>query len=436
MKDEDKSGLDTETGGTAETGAEVSERAVRPGGEVPEQVRVSKPSGRALETGSDPEKSAGREKGAGFPETGSEAAGKVGDPKLGSKAAGKGGKAPEPRVEVSEPTAKAQERGAGDQPAPEEGGKPRRARRPKKPQPEIVHRAGFAVIFGAPNAGKSTLLNRILGEKVAAVAAKPQTTRHKILGVLTRPMAQLVFYDTPGYHESEKLLNQGIVSRAVEALADADAVLFLTDGLHQGEEHLAAMELVKAKERSKIVCAVSKSDQVREKYMRPITAEISSIFPGVPVLPVSSKNGNNIGRIIGLLSERLPESPRLFPDDTLTDQSMRQIAAEFVREAVIRHTHNEIPYSTAVTVDRYEEPAKAGLRKTYIAATIHVEKDNQKVIVVGSGGRKLQSIGTLARENIERLVGGPVYLDLFVRTTRDWSKRKASLQDFGYRDRS
>ncbi|MDR1035383.1 MAG: GTPase Era [Deltaproteobacteria bacterium] len=345
------------------------------------------------------------------------------DPETGGKAQDSGGKA--------------QEKGNGDAgPALTKSGKPKKPRKPRPPKPEPVHRAGFAVIFGAPNAGKSTLLNRILGEKVAAVAAKPQTTRHKILGVLTRPMAQLVFYDTPGYHESEKLLNQGIVSRAVHALADADVVLFLVDGMRRGEEHEAAMELVKAKERSKLVCAVSKSDMLSEKRMRPLTSEISYAFPGAPVIPVSAKNGNNVGRLIGLLSDRLPPSPALYPDDTLTDQSMRQIAAEFVRESVIRHTREEIPYATAVTVDRYEEPVKTGLRKTYIAATIHVEKDNQKVIVIGAGGRKLQAIGTAARENIERLVGGPVFLELFVRTTRDWSKRKASLQDFGYRDPS
>jgi GTP-binding protein Era len=298
------------------------------------------------------------------------------------------------------------------------------------------HRAGFAVIFGAPNAGKSTLLNRILGEKVAAVAAKPQTTRHRILGVLTRPGAQLAFFDTPGYHESEKLLNKGIISRALAALADADAVLFLADGLHRGAEHEAALKLVEGKERSRLVCAVSKADLAPEKEVRPVEEELAAALPGAPVLPVSAKTGLNVKKIVSLLADRMPPGPALFPEDALTDQPMRLIAAEFVREAVIRLTRDEIPYSTAVTVDRYEEPVEGGGRKTYIAATIHVEKENQKMIVIGAGGRKLQAIGTTARASIERLVGGPVYLELFVRTTRDWTKNKSSLQDFGYRDPS
>ncbi|MDR1040586.1 MAG: GTPase Era [Deltaproteobacteria bacterium] len=298
------------------------------------------------------------------------------------------------------------------------------------------HRAGFAVIFGAPNAGKSTLLNRILGEKVAAVASKPQTTRHRILGVLTRPGAQLVFFDTPGYHVSEKLLNQGIVSRALAALADADAVLFLADGTRRGAEHEAALKLVQAKERGKVVCAVSKADLVDAKEIEGARAELAGAMPGAPVLAVSAKTGLNLNKIVGLLADRLPPGPALYPEDELTDQPMRLIAAEFVRESVIRLTRDEIPYSVAVTVDRFEEPGEGSRRKTFVSATIHVEKENQKTIVIGAGGRKLQAIGTKARESIERLVGGPVYLELFVRTTRDWTKDKSRIQDFGYRDPS
>ncbi|MDR3152737.1 MAG: GTPase Era [Deltaproteobacteria bacterium] len=301
------------------------------------------------------------------------------------------------------------------------------------------HRAGFAVIFGAPNAGKSTLLNRILGEKVAAVANKPQTTRHRILGVLSRPAAQLIFLDTPGYHVSEKLLNRSIVSRALAALADADAVLFLADGLRRGPEHEAALALVREKDRSQLVCAVSKADLAEPRALSAAAAELEKALPGAPAVPVSAKTGKNIPKILDLLEARLPASPPLYPEDALTDQPMRVIAAEFVREAVIRLTRDEIPYSTAVTVDRYEEPKEEGgspARKTFIAATIHVEKENQKRIVIGAGGRRLQAIGTAARAGIERLVGGPVYLELFVRTTRDWTKNKTSLQGFGYRDPS
>ena len=292
-------------------------------------------------------------------------------------------------------------------------------------------------IIGAPNAGKSTLLNHFLGEKVAIVAAKPQTTRHKVLGVLTEPGFQLIFWDTPGYHHSDRLLNQEMVGRTLSALSDSDVLLWLADGRHQGPEHEAAMELVRGSGKESIVAAVSKSDLNTPERTEELVELLKGELKTDMVFGVSAKTGKNMPELKKALVSLLPASPALFPEDALTDQPMRLIAAEFVREAVFRLTMDELPYSTAVTVDEYAEAdprARPPRRKTYIAATIHVEKDNQKMIMIGNKGRMLLNIGTTARESIEKMLGGPVFLKLFVRTKKDWSKRKTSIRDFGYGD--
>jgi GTP-binding protein Era len=304
----------------------------------------------------------------------------------------------------------------------------------------LDHKAGFVAIFGAPNAGKSTLLNRILGEKVAITAAKPQTTRHRILGVISDPGAQLIFWDTPGYHSHRKPLNQEMVSRTLAALADSDVCLWLVDGRRQGQAHQETMGLVRALPEGKgLVIAVNKADAVGAEALAGLKAGLSEAFPGTRVLAVSAKTGKGVGILKKGLARLLPPGPALYPEDALTDQPMRLIAAEFVREAVFEATKEELPYSTAVTVDEYLEPGEGDgsppPQSTYIAATIHVEKDNQKAIMIGKGGSMLQAIGTRARGNIERLVGGPVFLRLFVRVTKDWTKDRKSIRDFGYGDR-
>jgi GTP-binding protein Era len=302
-------------------------------------------------------------------------------------------------------------------------------------------KCGFVAIIGAPNAGKSTLLNRYLDQKVAITAPKPQTTRHRILGVRTEARLQIIFWDTPGYHSSEKALNRGMVSRALAALADADVCLWLVDGRRRGAEHAEVLELVKGLPPEKgLVAAINKTDAISAGALSELAAALSGALPGRRVLPVSAKTGRGLGALKRALARLLPDGPLLYPDDALTDQPMRLLAAEFVREAVFRLTRQELPYSTAVTVDEYTEPAapeggrEAG--KTYIAATIHVEKENQKAIMIGRKGALLQEIGRTARLNIERLVGGPVYLELFVRITKDWSRSLKTVRDFGYGDKA
>lgn len=294
------------------------------------------------------------------------------------------------------------------------------------------YRAGFVAIVGAPNAGKSTLLNKLLGEKVAIVTSKPQTTRHRILGVMSEPEAQLIFWDTPGLHDPEQaLMNREMMNRALAALDDSDVTLWVVDAIKRGRDHQTALEVVTAKKNRPLVVALNKVDAEPDKTrLLPLIEEIQrTAEPGV-IVPVSARTGEGLPALVRELVRMLPLNPPFYPDDTLTDQPERVIAAEMVREAVFMLTSQEIPYSTAVTIDEFkEEPTIIN-----ISATIHVEKESQKGVIIGKGGSMLKKIGQTARLNIERLVGGRVFLKLFVRTTRDWSKKKSTLLEFGYGD--
>ncbi|MDR2947196.1 MAG: GTPase Era [Candidatus Adiutrix sp.] len=293
------------------------------------------------------------------------------------------------------------------------------------------HKAGFVAIVGAPNAGKSTLLNHILGEKVAIVTAKPQTTRHRILGVHTQsePPAQLVFWDTPGLHRPGKvLLNQEMMNRALSALTDSDVALWVVDSLKRGAEHQTALEAL-LQNRRPLVVAVNKTDAASDKgQLLPLIQEIQTQAEPAAIVPVSARTGDGVPALLAEIIRLLPENPPFYPEDTLTDQPERDIAAEMVREAVFKLTSQEVPYSTAVTIDEFK--VEGALVR--IAATIHVEKDSQKRIVIGAKGAMLKKIGQTARINIERMVGSKVFLQLFVRTTTDWTKKHSTLLEFGY----
>jgi GTPase len=294
------------------------------------------------------------------------------------------------------------------------------------------HRAGFVAIVGAPNAGKSTLLNRLLGEKVAIVTAKPQTTRHRILGVLTRPEAQLIFLDTPGWHEpGRQPLNLEMMNRAKAALSDSDLALWVVDGLRRGREHQMALEAVRSLGSGRLLAAVNKIDALPDKTaLLPILAEIEAAVRPAALVPISAQSGDGLSALEEEIIRLLPENRPYYPEDALTDQPERVIAAEMIREAVFRLTSREVPYATAVTVDEFK--AEGGLMR--LSATIHVERDSQKGILIGAGGARLKKIGQAARRELERFLGARVYLQLFVRATRDWSKKPAALLEFGYRD--
>lgn len=294
------------------------------------------------------------------------------------------------------------------------------------------YKAGFVAIIGAPNAGKSTFLNHVLGEKVAAVTAKPQTTRHRILGVMTEEQSQIIFWDTPGLHEPHQgLLNREMMNRALAALEDSDLALWVVDALHRGREHQTALEVAAGAGKRPLIVALNKVDALPDKsLLLPLIQEIEAAAAPKVIVPVSAKKGDGIKTLLAEIEKLLPESPPFYPEDTLTDQPERVIAAEMVREAVFKLTSQEIPYSTAVTIDEFKEETSL----VSISATIHVEKESQKGVIIGKGGAMLKKIGQSARINIERLVGNKVFLKLFVRTTRDWSKKKSTLLEFGYGD--
>lgn len=290
------------------------------------------------------------------------------------------------------------------------------------------HHSGFVGLLGAPNAGKSTLLNRILGEKVAITSHKPQTTRHRILGVWTRDDAQIVFLDTPGVHQAKGLLNRELVAQALGVLDDVDLVLFLTEP--KSRQHDEAL-VVQALEQTQTPCivAINKVDTVKKETLLPIIEDYTNRVHPLAAVPISALKGDNVDALLDEIVKHLPEGPEYYPPDTLTDQPERFIAAEMIREQVFRLTGKEIPYATAVTVESFKEEPKL----TRISAVIHVERDSQKKIVIGRQGSMLKEIGTAARMDIERLIDGKVFLELFVRVDKNWSKDPKALEQFGYK---
>ncbi|MDR1609015.1 MAG: GTPase Era [Deltaproteobacteria bacterium] len=291
---------------------------------------------------------------------------------------------------------------------------------------------GFVAIVGAPNSGKSTLLNRLIGEKVAITAAKPQTTRHRILGVLTEPPGQLIFWDTPGLHISEKLLNQEMMSLTKSSLADSDVVLWVVDGYKRGLDHRLAQEMIQTLKKP-VVVGINKTDKFDAEGkigLEKLAREL--VFNDGASMLISAKTGLGLFRLKSELYSRLPSQKPLYPPDTLTDQPLRSLAAELVREAVFRLTSQEIPYATAVSIEEFKEPDERGFY--FINATIHVEKPNQKKMIIGQGGQTLKNIGQAARLNLEKLVDSRVFLRLFVRVTKDWSKKSKDIKAFGYGD--
>lgn len=291
-------------------------------------------------------------------------------------------------------------------------------------------RSGFVAILGAPNAGKSTLLNRLLGEKIAITSRKPQTTRNRILGVVHRAKAQLVFIDTPGIHKARVPLNVRIVDTALAVLADVDLVLILADAAQPdtASETYLLQRLVAV--NKPFLLALNKIDRVPKNELLAQMAAWSGRRPFEAILAISALKGLEIDALLEAMQQRLPEGPPFFPEDTLTDVPERFIVAELIREKVFRLTGEEIPYAAAVTVDAFKEDSRSG--RIRIHASIHVERASQKGIVIGKGGRKLKEIGQAAREDIERLLAARVYLELFVRVQKNWSRDTRALRKFGY----
>ncbi|MCJ7772872.1 MAG: GTPase Era [Desulfobacterales bacterium] len=292
------------------------------------------------------------------------------------------------------------------------------------------YRSGFAAIAGAPNVGKSTILNRVLGEKIAITSRKPQTTRNRILGVVSRPTFQLMFIDTPGIHKSKKPLNIRIVDMALSALGDVDVILIVIDTA-QPEPEAEEVIINKLKNQGKpVVLALNKIDLIKKNALLAIIEKWSTLYPFKAIVPVSAKHGTQIEELLEAIVGLLPAGPPLFPQDYLTDMPERFIAAELIREKIYRLTGQEIPYSSAVVVDSFSTEKEGKLIK--IQATIHVEQDSQKGIIIGKKGSKLKAIGEQARKDIERMVGVKVFLELFVRVQKNWSRDTKAIERFGY----
>jgi GTPase len=291
------------------------------------------------------------------------------------------------------------------------------------------HRAGFVSIAGRPNAGKSTLLNALVGEKIAITARQAQTTRTSIQGVLTTPEAQIVFIDTPGIHKSDTLFNKRMMDTVRGALQDRDLVLFMADAakpVAEEDEHaVSALD-----QSGKALLVLNKIDRVDDKrLLLPVIERYSAMFPFIEALPISARKGDGLDELKRVIVRHLPEGPPLYPDDYLTDQPMRFMAAETIREAILREAREEVPHATAILVDSWEETE----RLFKIAATVYVERAGQKIILIGSKGQMLKKIGTEAREQLERRLGRKVFLSLFVKVKPNWREDPSFLDAVDWR---
>jgi GTPase len=293
-------------------------------------------------------------------------------------------------------------------------------------------RSGFVSLVGPPNTGKSTLLNALVGQKVAIVADKPQTTRTSVQGVVTTPEAQIVFLDTPGIHKTSSPLDRRMMHTVRAAIQERDLLIFVGDASQGGavlrpaplEEARRALDMVR-NSGVPVLLALNKIDLVKDKArLLPLIEQYKELFGFADYLPISAAKGDGLEELRAAIIERLPEGPAYFPEDHVTDQPERFLAAELVREKVLLATRQEVPHSVAVTVDRWEETPQL----TRIYATIRVEREGQKGIIIGAGGSMLKKIGTLARQEMEKLFGAKIYLDLHVRIERGW-REKASFLD-------
>lgn len=294
----------------------------------------------------------------------------------------------------------------------------------------LEHKSGFVAIVGRPNVGKSTLLNRIVGQKITIMSDKAQTTRNKIQGVYTTPEAQLIFIDTPGIHKPKHRLGDFMVESAYSALREVDAVLFMISAdQKRGRGDDFIIERLK-NVQSPVYLIINKIDKVHPDELLGIIEDYSAQMPFAQVVPISATEGNNVDRLMEVLIAEMPEGPQYFPDDQVTDHPEYFIVSELIREKVLFLTRDEVPHSVAVVVDSMKRNEND---KIQIQATIIVERDSQKGIIIGKGGKMLKEIGTKARKDIENLLGDKVFLELWVKVQKDWRDKRVYLQDFGYR---
>jgi GTP-binding protein Era len=291
--------------------------------------------------------------------------------------------------------------------------------------------SGIVTIIGAPNVGKSTLLNAIMGTKLAIVTPKPQTTRHRILGVKNLPEGQLVFLDTPGIHLPRTKLNRYMMQAVTQALSDPHVVLYMTDVSRAPYPDLAFLQRIVGHLKLPIFWVLNKIDLIEPPQLLPLIAEYAHREAFAEIVPLAARQGDGVARLLTCILRYIPEGPRYFPEDMPTDRDERFLMAELIREQVMLRTHEEVPYAVAVEVESVQERRDGGME---IDAALLVEKDSQKGILVGQHGRMIKELGMHAREAITRLVHCPVHLRLMVRVKKNWREHDAVLRDLGFKD--
>ncbi|MEW5949961.1 MAG: GTPase Era [Thermodesulfobacteriota bacterium] len=292
-------------------------------------------------------------------------------------------------------------------------------------------KSGYVAIIGAPNVGKSTLLNRFLGQKTAIVSPRPQTTRNRISGILTRPEYQIIFLDTPGIHKAKNVLGEFMVKAAVDTLREVDVVLLTVDaGLHPSGNDTALVIEKLHNIPTPVILAINKTDLIKKETLLPLIAHYKDIYDFKAIIPISALTGEGVDVLLANILSDIPAGVPYYPSDMITDQPERFIAAEIIREKIFLLTGQEIPYATAVIIDEFKENAEKQIIS--ISATIYVEKDSQKGIVIGKGGSLLKKIGEAARKEIEVMAGAKVFLRLWVKVRKGWVKSPEIMKQMGY----
>lgn len=290
------------------------------------------------------------------------------------------------------------------------------------------YQSGFVAMIGRPNVGKSTLLNHIVGQKIAIMSDKPQTTRNRIQGVYTTDQAQVIFLDTPGIHKPKSKLGQQMVKTAINTLQEVDCILFLIDaseGSGAGDRFI----IEKLKEvRTPVFLIMNKIDKVHPETLLPLMDEYRQLYDFAEIVPISAANGNNIQPMLASLLNYLPNGPQYYPEDQVTDHPEQFICAELIREKILHLTREEVPHSIAVQI---EEMRREESGTVYISAVIFVERDSQKGIIIGKRGALLREVGTSARQDIELLLGSKVFLELWVKVKKDWRNQDRILKELG-----
>ncbi len=297
---------------------------------------------------------------------------------------------------------------------------------------EMEFKSGFISIIGRPNVGKSTFLNRVIGQKIAIMSDKPQTTRNKVQGVLTTNDAQMVFIDTPGIHKPKHKLGDFMIKLAINTFREVDLILFMVnaeEGYGRGDEFI--IEQLK-NVQTPVFLVINKIDQVHPDQLIVLIDQYKEMYPFKEILPISALEGNNVERLIQQIQEYLPEGPQYYPSDQVTDHPERFIVSELIREKALHLTREEVPHSIAVVIDQMKK--EDNKQHIHVMATIVVERDSQKGIVIGKQGKMLKEIGQRARKDIENLLGSKVFLELWVKVQKDWRNKSTHLRDFGFRD--